>query len=99
MLRFATQPVAYWLCLLLMQLLTCLAADAGIDRPNIVLILADDLGWADLGCYGADLHETPHLDRLATQAMRFTQAYAAASRSARQLGRLFSPANTRHNCT
>jgi len=45
-------------------------------RPNIVLILADDLGWSDLGCYGADLHETPHLDRLAQQGMRFTDAYA-----------------------
>jgi arylsulfatase A len=44
--------------------------------PNIVLILADDLGWSDLGCYGADLHETPHLDRLAQQGMRFTDAYA-----------------------
>lgn len=43
-----------------------------------MFILADDLGWSDLGCYGADLHETPHLDRLATQAMRFTQAYAPA---------------------
>ena len=39
-------------------------------------ILADDLGWADLGCYGADLHETPHLDRFAREAVRFTQAYA-----------------------
>jgi arylsulfatase A len=47
-----------------------------IARPNIVLILADDLGWADLGSYGADLHETPHLDRLARQGVRFTQAYA-----------------------
>jgi arylsulfatase A len=44
--------------------------------PNVLLILADDLGWADLGCYGADLHETPHLDRFATDACRFTDAYA-----------------------
>ncbi len=43
---------------------------------NVVLILADDLGWSDLGCYGADLHETPHLDRLAREGVRFTQAYA-----------------------
>ncbi len=47
-------------------------------KPNIVFILADDLGACDLGCYGADLHETPHLDRLARQGMRFTQAYASA---------------------
>ncbi len=46
--------------------------------PNVVLILADDLGWADLGCYGADLHETPHIDRFAQQGLKFTQAYAAA---------------------
>ncbi|OHE81669.1 MAG: hypothetical protein A2107_03440 [Verrucomicrobia bacterium GWF2_62_7] len=52
-----------------------LAADA-LKRPNIVLILADDLGWADLGCYGADLHETPHLDRFASQGVRFTAACA-----------------------
>jgi arylsulfatase A-like enzyme len=49
------------------------------SRPNIVLILADDLGWKDLGCYGSSFHETPNLDRLASQGMRFTQAYAAAS--------------------
>ncbi len=48
------------------------------SQPNIVFILADDLGWADLGCYGADLHETPHLDRLAAQSLRFTHAYAPA---------------------
>src|SRR2546428_2876282 len=48
------------------------------DRPNVVLILADDLGWADLGCYGSTYHRTPNLDRLASQGMRFTDAYAAA---------------------
>ncbi|MBI5693636.1 MAG: sulfatase [Verrucomicrobia bacterium] len=47
------------------------------DRPpNLLLILADDLGWSDLGCYGADLHETPRLDALAREGVRFTQAYA-----------------------
>jgi arylsulfatase A len=52
------------------------AGAAPASKPNIVLILADDLGWSDLGCYGADLHETPHLDRLAREGMRFTDAYA-----------------------
>ena len=46
--------------------------------PNIILIVADDLGWADLACYGGDLHETPHLDRFAAENLRFTDAYAAA---------------------
>lgn len=45
---------------------------------NFVFVLADDLGWSDLGIYGADLHETPHIDRFASTAMRFTQAYAAS---------------------
>jgi arylsulfatase A-like enzyme len=51
---------------------------AAADRPNIVLIVADDLGWADLGCYGSKYHKTPHLDRLAADGMRFAQAYASA---------------------
>jgi len=53
-------------------------ANAQQARPNIVFILADDLGWSDLGCYGADLHETPNIDRLAKQCVRFTNAYSAA---------------------
>ncbi len=48
------------------------------DRPNIVVIMADDLGWMDLHCQGNDLLDTPNLDRLARQGMRFTDAYAAA---------------------
>ena len=46
-------------------------------RLNVIFILADDLGWSDLGCYGNTFHETPNLDRLAASGVRFTQAYAA----------------------
>jgi arylsulfatase A-like enzyme len=49
------------------------------EKPNLIFFLADDLGWADLGCYGSTFYETPNLDRLATQGMRFTDAYAACS--------------------
>ena len=55
------------------------AAVPGGQRPNVVFILADDLGWADLGCYGSTFYETPNLDRLARQGMRFTAAYAACN--------------------
>ena len=51
---------------------------AASDRPNFVVILADDLGAVDLGCYGADLHETPRLDGLAKESVLFRQAYASA---------------------
>ncbi|MDI6448061.1 sulfatase-like hydrolase/transferase [Anaerobaca lacustris] len=46
-------------------------------RPNIVFILLDDMGWSDLACYGNTFHETPNIDHLARQGMRFTDAYAA----------------------
>lgn len=46
--------------------------------PNIVFVLADDLGWSELGCYGNGFNETPNLDQLAAEGVRFTQAYAAA---------------------
>jgi arylsulfatase A-like enzyme len=60
--------------------------------PNILLIYVDDLGWADLGSYGSDYYETPHIDRLAREGVRFTNAYAAAaicspSRSALMTGK------------
>ena len=71
---------------------TCLMAGTGLLRfpcdasaqtdeqsLNFVVILIDDLGWKDLGCYGASYYETPHIDHLAKEGMRFTDAYAAAA--------------------
>lgn len=50
------------------------------DRPtNVVIILIDDMGQTDLSCYGSTFYETPNIDRLATQGMRFTQAYSACT--------------------
>jgi arylsulfatase A-like enzyme len=48
-------------------------------RPNILLIVADDLGYGDLGCYGQKMFATPNIDRLAAEGTRFTQAYAGAA--------------------
>src|SRR5687768_5770190 len=48
-------------------------------KLNIIVVVADDLGWTDLGCYGSDLHETPHLDQLARDGMRFTSNYSACT--------------------
>jgi arylsulfatase A-like enzyme len=65
------------------QLLSVLALTVGTfavsaaERTNVVLILADDLGWADLGCYGSTYHKTPNLDRFAKESMRFTHGYAS----------------------
>ena len=50
--------------------------------PNVVFILADDLGWGDLSCYGQKLFETPNIDRLAAEGMRFTQSYSGTTVSA-----------------
>ena len=54
-----------------------LASHAAV-RPNIVFILADDLGWGDLASYGHPQVKTPHLDRLVRQGTRFTQFYVAS---------------------
>ncbi len=63
--------------LILALLLT--AASAAPRPPNIVVFLIDDMGATDLGCMGSQFFETPHIDRLAAQGMKFTQAYAACT--------------------
>ena len=55
-----------------------LAAPPSVARPNIVFIMADDLGYGALGCYGQEKIKTPHIDRIAAEGMRFTQCYAGA---------------------
>lgn len=62
---------------ILAALVPWIACVAAAPRPNIVFILADDLGWRDVGCFGSVFHKTPHLDALARRGMLFTQAYAA----------------------
>ena len=56
-----------------------LAAEPSSAKPSVVLILIDDLGWADLACQGSRYFETPHLDRLASEGVRFTNAYSACT--------------------
>lgn len=97
MLRHRALALA-WVVLLLGADLSGLSAaepspPADTERPNIVIIYADDLGYGDLGCYGHPTLRTPHLDRLAAEGMRFTSFYSAAevctpSRAALLTGRL-----------
>ena len=64
--------------------------------PNIVIILADDLGWGDLSCYGQKKFSTPNLDRLAAEGMRFTQFYSGSPSGAASRGTLFTGQHTGH---
>ena len=51
----------------------------GVTKPNIIFIFIDDMGWGDVGCYGNDFIDTPHIDQLAKEGMRFTDFYAAGA--------------------
>ena len=67
-----------WRLLLIGPLVTLLVGQEGGDRPNILFILADDLGWRAPSCYGNKDLATPNIDRLASEGMRFNQSYADA---------------------
>ena len=80
------------ICILLLALLTASAAAADVARPNVLFIVADDLGYGDLGCYGGKDIPTPNIDALAAGGVRFTNGYVtapfcAASRAALLTGR------------
>src|SRR5512139_3172956 len=71
--------------------------NSGSQKPNVIFILLDDFGYADLGCYGSKFYEPPNIDRFASQNVRFTDAYAACpvsspTRAAIMTGRY--PVNT-----
>ena len=77
-------------------------APAPPDTPNIVFIMADDLGYGDLGCYGQKVIRTPRLDQMADEGIRFTHCYAgsavcAPSRSVLMTGRHTGHATVRGN--
>lgn len=64
-------------CLAALWMVLLFGCQPSQEKPNIVFILVDDLGWADLGCYGSTFHDTPNLDKLADHSVLFTNAYAA----------------------
>ena len=57
----------------------CVSTASGAEKPNIVLIYADDLGYGDVGCYGATKIKTPNIDQLAKEGIRFTDAHSSSS--------------------
>lgn len=66
------------------------------EKPNILFILCDDMGYGDLGCYGQRYIRTPHIDRMASEGMRFTQAYAGSPVSAPSRASLMTGQHTGH---
>ncbi len=66
----------YHVFLLMILCVSLPMQESSADQPNVVFILADDMGYGDLGCYGHPVAKTPHIDRLAEQGVRFTQHYA-----------------------
>jgi len=86
----------------LLGLIACATSEAAPTRPNIVFILADDLGYGDVGCYGQTKIRTPNIDRLAAEGIRFTQHYAgnavcAPSRCVLMTGKHPGHAHVRNN--
>jgi arylsulfatase A-like enzyme len=85
------------LLILVLQLSFKFEGSAAVsDRPNIIYIMADDLGWGDLGCYGQKRIQTPHLDQMATDGMRFTQVYAGSTVCAPSRSVLMTGLHTGH---
>ncbi|MCG8583516.1 MAG: sulfatase [Pirellulales bacterium] len=72
---FCTAAIVIAACLLA----SSQASAANAKRPNVIFLLVDDWGWTDGGCFGSDLYETPNIDRLVSQGMKFTDGYAACT--------------------
>ena len=84
---------------LVVALYMCAGHANAANRPNIVLFLVDDMGWMDCGAYGSTFYKTPHMDRFAKQAMRFTDAYAVPLCSPSRASILTGQHSSRHGVT
>lgn len=77
--RHFVKRIFSWGIPLVAFIVACAAIASPVSaKPNVILIMADDLGWGELGCYGQEKIPTPNLDRLASEGMRFTQFYSGA---------------------
>ncbi len=94
--KHSLPQTAVCLCLLSAFAMVGPAAAQAQDRPNIVFILADDLGYGDLGCYGQTRIQTPRIDQLALSGMRFTQCYAGSTVCAPSRSTLMTGQHTGH---
>lgn len=75
-----TRPKHHLLILIAILILGTLSACQNEGRkPNVIVILVDDLGATDLGCYGSDFYQTPHIDQLASEGVRFTDSYSSCT--------------------
>jgi arylsulfatase A-like enzyme len=72
------------------------AADASDDRPNIIFIMADDMGYGDVGCFGQKKFQTPNIDRIASEGIRFTNCYAGSTICAPSRSVLMTGQHTGH---
>ena len=98
----STHPLLFPALALTTGLLACSSGNStekprrNSDKPNIVFIIADDLGYGDLSCYGQKLFQTPHIDRLAAEGIRFTQHYSGTTVSAPSRSSLMTGMTTGH---
>ena len=80
----------------MMPLMSACSSQQEAQKPNIIYIMCDDLGYNDLACYGQQYINTPNLDRMASEGMRFTQAYAGSPVSAPSRASFMTGQHTGH---
>ena len=85
------------ICAFLMLSVSALGAPA--ERPNIVFILIDDMGWKDMSCAGSGFYDTPHIDALAKSGIRFVNGYSSSPVCAPSKGAIFSGKNRARRST
>lgn len=95
--RMRTAGTLVWLATLVTAWGGATTAAAATERPNLIFVLSDDLAQGDVGCYGQKLIQTPHLDRIAREGTRFTQAYCGTTVCAPSRTSLMTGLHTGHS--